>query len=57
MQIRRPERVKHVPRVPDAVLRSSRCSAEPRPMAMRSAQWTPDQQRTTPQDIARRRRA
>jgi hypothetical protein len=35
-------------RVPDAVQRSSRCSAEPGPMSTR-ARWTPDQQRTTPQ--------
>src|SRR6266404_7102998 len=36
-------------RIPDAVQRSSRCSAEPGPTAARRA-WTPDQQRTTPQE-------
>jgi hypothetical protein len=40
-------------RVPDAVQRSSRCTAEPGPMATRSAQWAPDQQRTTPRSAAR----
>ena len=34
-----------------------RCTAEPGPTADRAARWTPDQQRTTPQVIARRRRA
>ena len=37
-------------RVPDAVQRSSRCTAEPGPTASRSARWAPDQQHTTPQD-------
>jgi hypothetical protein len=40
-------------RVPDAVQRSSRCSAEPGPKATRNAKWTPDQQRTTPRRAAR----
>src|SRR5712671_2387004 len=35
-------------RVPDAVQRSSRCSAEPGPNP-EFISWTPDQQRTTPQ--------
>src|SRR5229473_314584 len=34
-------------RVPDAVQRLLRCSAEPGPIC-RQARWTPDQQRTTP---------
>jgi hypothetical protein len=33
-------------RVPDAVQRASRCSAEPGPTAEGAARWTPDQQRT-----------
>jgi hypothetical protein len=39
-------------RVPDAVQRSSRCSAEPGPIST-LARWTPDQQRTTPRRAAR----
>jgi len=36
-------------RVPDAVQRSSSCSAEPGPKIF-GGPWTPDQQRTTPQE-------
>src|SRR5260370_26910595 len=41
-------------RVPDAVQRSLRCTAEPGSKAATCEAWTPDQQRTTPQDRARR---
>jgi hypothetical protein len=36
-------------RVPDAVQRPSRCTAEPGPIGEPAARWTPDQQPTTPQ--------
>jgi hypothetical protein len=38
----------HIARVPDAVQRFSRCSAEPGPMQQSSSTMDPDQKRTTP---------
>src|SRR5712671_3222515 len=45
------------PRVPDAVQRPLRCSAEPGPTAQRAARWTPDQQRTAARCAASGERA